>query len=1317
MILRTHARPLFFSFFIALSMLLVLLAGGRSFVAAQEAPEGRPAVRYSDEVDRPVVERPTMTAAQTVPDLIRKQRGLFHYVENSRVAFYDHNEARWDIFISDGQGDNAAQLTNDGPRETSPDLSRGGQQVVYVRSEGDEDSEIWTMDRLGGNKQPLTDNEADEGQPAWSPDGRTIAFVSDRDGQPEIYTMQSDGSQQRRLTVSGDYDGDPAWSPDGTQIVFSSRRSGGYRLYTMNADGSSVKQITSTPVSIRPTWSPSGRYIAYTADHDGDGWLELRIVDMETGEIRMLHNPVGTVDALAGSWSPDEYYVAYTRYEYTNYFGNWYITRTVLRVVAPRDSNRTEDLIDGITFPFEPSWQSLDATAPSSQVEPLPEVSASPVTVSWTGSEPYNSIHFDIQVQVDGGPWTDWIRDTKEWSAVYDEGPPGARVGFRSRSRDAHFNREAWPAAPDAETTIDGLPPQTSVTPLTPRIRLGGPFPVLWEGIDPGGSGIAGYDVQYRVGTGVWTDWRIGVAESSALFGPTHHNVPPGERLAFRVRATDIAGNIEAWPPGDGDTSTITYEWAVEGRMTDNVGTAIENGTVTANPAAYGPVRSDASGAFAAVSGSKAATATLTWMKSGYGALPSTPFSTTLDHQVDVVLPPVNDVVVDGGFEAGWPGAAWAGGGTLALAPDAPARTTGEKGLRFGATETGFGPTQQIGDERLRRDDASLFTGPDNRPLVLWLGSEDHFLMTSEQNSTGIWQPPLKLAETNLYRAAEDDQHRIHVVYMDGGALQYIRRTLTGSWTSPAQLPGPTPQWVGDLVAGPGDMLGLLSGSWAGEITFYARSSKGWGWPEVVRQNVAQPGPYNLQTVFRSDGTAYLFSLESIANPNTGQHVQRLSAQRRLANGSWPPGDILFQERAYIHNFRAIADSHGQLHVVWLIDEEYQEPVTMMYARFSDGQWRRGASFQSPFGGYGNRLVGLVASTAGEPRAVNAYGAVTVLTEHDPGRGWLASETVLDSGDWFQTAIVDGNDRTHVAARRYRSGPNGSRIVYRWRDRDGVLSPSVQVFGQDVEHTVPQLTADAAGSVHLLWLGMESTPNNETVPSHINYVGPALTAQPADAFVSQSVNIPADMTNPVLSFLYKSSDANAFEVEAGGTLRDLPAAAFDTAHHWLDMSPYAGQTISVTFRLRQGANRPAAWAMLDDVSLGSAHPDVALSGWSGEALPGQTATLRLTAANPGALPAEPVTLTLQLPPELSFVSAVPAPDGNAPPVWNLGALAPGETTTVDITVRVGGTAAPFALLRSTAALETAGELETANNTVELRTRVARTVWLPGIAGE
>jgi Tol biopolymer transport system component len=68
---------------------------------------------------------------------------------------------------------------------------------------------------FGGSKQvPLTTNPARDSDPAWSPDGRSIAFVSDRDGNPEIYVMNADGSNQRRLTASSSLDLVPTfWQP------------------------------------------------------------------------------------------------------------------------------------------------------------------------------------------------------------------------------------------------------------------------------------------------------------------------------------------------------------------------------------------------------------------------------------------------------------------------------------------------------------------------------------------------------------------------------------------------------------------------------------------------------------------------------------------------------------------------------------------------------------------------------------------------------------------------------------------------------------------------------------------------------------------------------------------------------------------------------------------------------------------------------------------------------------------------------------------------------------------------------------------------
>ena len=80
--------------------------------------------------------------------------------------------------------------------------------------------------------------------PAWSRDGRTIVFVSWRDGNGEVYAMDADGSGPRNLTQHPAKDVRPAWSPDGRRIAFVSRRDGNAEVYVMNADGSGKRNLT-----------------------------------------------------------------------------------------------------------------------------------------------------------------------------------------------------------------------------------------------------------------------------------------------------------------------------------------------------------------------------------------------------------------------------------------------------------------------------------------------------------------------------------------------------------------------------------------------------------------------------------------------------------------------------------------------------------------------------------------------------------------------------------------------------------------------------------------------------------------------------------------------------------------------------------------------------------------------------------------------------------------------------------------------------------------------------------------------------------------
>ena len=177
-----------------------------------------------------------------------------------------------------------------------------GNIVYAARETEDAPWNLYVMRSDGSDPTRLTSDASNDTSPVWSPDGRKIAFVSDRDGNREIYVMNADGSDQLNLTRDAADDWTPCWSPDGQRIAFASFRDNNWELYVMSADGSDPKRLTNNSAAdYSPAWSPDGRSIAFVSNRDDN--LEIYMLAVDTQQASRFTNDSATDQAPA--WSPD----------------------------------------------------------------------------------------------------------------------------------------------------------------------------------------------------------------------------------------------------------------------------------------------------------------------------------------------------------------------------------------------------------------------------------------------------------------------------------------------------------------------------------------------------------------------------------------------------------------------------------------------------------------------------------------------------------------------------------------------------------------------------------------------------------------------------------------------------------------------------------------------------------------------------------------------------------------------------------------------------------------------------------------------------
>ncbi|NLG50569.1 MAG: hypothetical protein GX552_10710, partial [Chloroflexi bacterium] len=415
---------------------------------------------------------------------------------------------------------------------------------------------------------------------------------------------------------------------------------------------------------------------------------------------------------------------------------------------------------------------------------------------------------------------------------------------------------------------------------------------------------------------------------------------------------------------------------------------------------------------------------------------------------------------------------------------------------------------------------------------MVWIGRADGNgrLYYARRSAAGVWEGPDVVSQGAIWwdrpALAIDNEGTLHLVWSyNWNEITYLQKPRGGDWSAPKSLGvGEQPSLAVDSAG----RVHLIYFGMPASITYLNLDTEGnWSEERILGDSIGR----SALVVGPDDTVHVLFMRVS----ETGQ--------LEICHTMCRPGSKWTEPRAVCSNPSTSSESitmalgpDGKLHAFWI------ESGTGYYAtRDLAGQWSKKQRIQQDLG----------------------------------------------SADM----VVDGAGVVHLVC----ATNGGGALTYRWGSGDGVWSDPVSVrdHGKAASGRRPDLCLDRDNRLHLAW--------HSEIPidgSTLRYTAMRCAAQTGTASLAQSVTIPADMHRPTLAFSYALRFAGAqaqhpltIEVSDGvSTTQVSPEGGYvpmQWADAWIDMAPWAGQTVTVTFSLQQRADEPLARLALDDISLGS----------------------------------------------------------------------------------------------------------------------------------